>query len=197
MTKSERTRQMIIEHAAPIFNEKGIAGTSIDDVLLSAGVAKGCLYGHFESKEELSYASLDYMLGKLIERRESFISPEITAKDKLYAYMEMHKNPLKSMFPGGCPLLNFSAEADDTNPIIKQKIKKHMLSAIKTLGGIIRGGIESGEFDTKLDPNDFATKMFSSIEGGIMLCRITQSISPMQTITKSLKDEIEYHTLKK
>jgi len=46
-TKAERTRQFIIEQAAPLFNERGVAGVSIDDVLKVTRVAKGCLYGHF------------------------------------------------------------------------------------------------------------------------------------------------------
>lgn len=197
MSKAERTKQMIIEQAAPIFNQKGIAGTSVDDVLKAAGVAKGCLYGHFESKEELSYASLDYMLGKIVERRESFIGPEKTAKGKLFAYMEIHKNPLNSLFAGGCPIINFSSEADDTNPVIKEKIGRFMLSATQVLADIVRKGIADGEFTSTLDADEFATKMFGALEGGIMMCRTTQSIAPIQAITKSLKSEIESYCINK
>ena len=39
MSKAEKTKQMIIEQAAVIFNEKGVAGTSIDDILKASKVA--------------------------------------------------------------------------------------------------------------------------------------------------------------
>jgi TetR/AcrR family transcriptional repressor of nem operon len=194
MSKAERTRQMIIEHAAPIFNEKGVAGTSVDDVLKSANVAKGCLYGHFESKDELAYASLDYMLGKMRERRELLVSSQNTAKEKLFAYLEMQKNPLNPMFRGGCPILNFGAEADDTNPVIKEKIQNFLAYAIKILEDIVRQGIQNQEFVEELNPKEFALKFFGAIEGGIMMCRITQSLNPMQGIAKSLKSEIESYS---
>ena len=35
--RSERTRQLIIESAAPIFNKKGYAGTSMSDLTTATG----------------------------------------------------------------------------------------------------------------------------------------------------------------
>ncbi|RZK05397.1 MAG: TetR/AcrR family transcriptional regulator, partial [Flavobacterium sp.] len=45
MSKSEQTKQFIIEKAAPIFNKKGFAGTSMNDILEATGLAKGGVYG--------------------------------------------------------------------------------------------------------------------------------------------------------
>ena len=194
MSKAERTRQMIIEQAAPLFNEKGIAGTSIDDVLKAAKVAKGCLYGHFESKEELSYASVDYMLKKLADRQDAAMQKEPTAKGKLYAFMDTYQNSLNPMFDGGCPILNFSTESDDTNPIIKQKIQTVIGGATTSFANIIRDGIQAGEFSDQLDPETFALKMFAAIEGVTMICRTMNSNAYMLTIIKSLKSELDSYS---
>ena len=191
MSKSERTRQLIIEQAAPLFNKKGIAGTSIDDVLAAAQVAKGCLYGHFESKEALSYAVADFLLQKLSERREATIGREKTAKAKLHALLDTHRDPLNSLFNGGCPILNLSTEADDTNPVIKEKIQLTIQSVTRLFASIIRTGIKSGEFSKELDPEAFSLKMFASIEGGNMICRTMNHNKYMLAIIKSLKDELE------
>jgi len=51
MTKSERTRQFIIETSAPIFNTKGIAATAYSDVMQATKMAKGGLYGLSWSKK--------------------------------------------------------------------------------------------------------------------------------------------------
>jgi TetR/AcrR family transcriptional repressor of nem operon len=195
MSKSERTRQSIIEQAAVIFNEKGIAGTSIDDVLKAAKVAKGCLYGHFESKDELSYASVDFLMHKLVEKRDSLLGKQITAKGKVFAFLESNKNPLKSFIDGGCPIANLSTETDDTNPVIKQKLKTVVEQAIKLFTGILKDGISSGELSDKLEPEDYAVKMFMSIEGANSLCRVLGSVKPMQTVIKSLKNELEGYVL--
>ena len=195
MSKSERTRQMIIETAAPIFNKQGIAGTSIDDILKASGVAKGCLYGHFENKEELSYAAVDYLLQKLAQRREAIILKETTARARLHAFLNIHKDPLNSLFTGGCPILNLGTEADDTNPVIKRKIQKTIESVTKLLSGVISEGIHSGELSKDLNPDEFAMKIFAAIEGGNMICRAMNNSGSMSAIIKGLKKELDHYCL--
>src|ERR1700760_1245310 len=61
--KSDRgsaTRQRIIEQSAPIFNQRGYAGTSMSELMAATGLEKGGLYRHFESKESLAVAAFDY-----------------------------------------------------------------------------------------------------------------------------------------
>ena len=195
MNKAERTRQMIIEQAAPIFNKQGIAGTSIDDVLKAAGVAKGCLYGHFDSKEELSYATVDYMLQRIIDRRNRVIDNETTAKGKLFAFMDLHKDPLNPLIAGGCPILNFSIESDNTNPIVQQKIQAIIISGNKLFAGIIKEGIKSGEFRADLNADEFALKMFAAIEGGNFISKAMNNSKYNLTIIKNLKSEIETYCI--
>jgi TetR/AcrR family transcriptional regulator, transcriptional repressor for nem operon len=195
MNKAEKTRQLIVEQAALIFNEKGIAGTSIDDILKASQVAKGCLYGHFESKEDLSHASIDYLLGKMTERRNNALRKHSSAKDKLFAFMDLNKNPLNSFFKGGCPIVNFSTETDDTNPIVKKKVRTMLISAIAEFTELLSNGITNDEFSDKLVPEEFVIKMFMSIEGANALCRVLNSVKPMQTVINSLKNELDAHSL--
>jgi TetR/AcrR family transcriptional repressor of nem operon len=164
-------------------------------VLEAARVAKGCLYGHFESKEALSYAVTDFLLQKLSERREATIGREKTARAKLYALLDTHRDPLNSFFNGGCPILNLSTEADDTNPVIKEKIQLTIQSVTRLYSGIIRAGVKAGEFSKEIDPDVFAVKMFAAIEGGNMICRTMNHNKYMLSIIKSLKDELETYSL--
>ena len=54
MRKGELTRQRIIAQAAPIFNQRGFAGCSMQDLMEATGLEKGGLYRHFSGKEELA-----------------------------------------------------------------------------------------------------------------------------------------------
>lgn len=194
MNKAEKTRQLIIEQAASIFNEKGIAGTSIDDVLKASRVAKGCLYGHFTSKEELAHASVDYMLCKISDRRNSLLEKQTTAKGKLFAFIDQSKNPLAPVIDGGCPIMNLGAESDDTNPVIRKKIRTAIDSSLKTLTAILGEGIKTGEFSPELDAEDFAIKIFTGLQGANAICRVLNSTRPMQVIIKGLKAELNTYT---
>ncbi|ULT25042.1 TetR family transcriptional regulator [Sphingobacterium sp. E70] len=74
LTKAEKTKQFILETASPLYNEKGISGVSIDDVLEATKLTKGCLYGHFNGKEDLSEQVVDYSQKKITERVASVVS---------------------------------------------------------------------------------------------------------------------------
>ncbi|QEM03417.1 TetR family transcriptional regulator [Mucilaginibacter rubeus] len=197
MSKGEQKRQFIIEQAAILFNERGIAGTSVDEVLEVANTSKGCFYGHFESKDELAQAAVDYLLGKLNDRRNNTVSKHKTAIAKINAALDNSKNPLKSYIEGGCPIVNFSTETDDTNPAIKKKLKNMVDTAITTYANIIQEGIDNGELSNAINPVEFATRMMLSIEGGNAICRVLNSTKPMQIMIKSLKNELASYALEK
>ncbi|NVM65382.1 AcrR family transcriptional regulator [Mucilaginibacter sp. SG538B] len=197
MNKGEQKRQFIIEQAAILFNERGIAGTSVDEVLEVANTSKGCFYGHFESKDELAQAAVDYLLGKLNDRRNNTVSKHKTAIAKINAALDNSKNPLKSYIEGGCPIVNFSTETDDTNPAIKKKLKDMVDTAITTYANIIQEGIDNRELSNAINPVEFATRMMLSIEGGNAICRVLNSTKPMQIMIKSLKTELASYALEK
>jgi len=195
MSKGEQKRQFIIEQAAILFNERGISGTSVDEVLEVANTSKGCFYGHFESKDELAQAAVDYLLGKLNDRRNNTVSKHKTAIAKINAALDNSKNPLKSYIEGGCPIVNFSTETDDTNPAIKKKLKDMVDTAITTYANIIQDGINNGELSNAINPVEFATRMMLSIEGGNAICRVLNSTKPMQIMINSLKNELASYAL--
>ena len=51
--QAEATRQQLIDVARQLFTERGYAGTSIEDIIERAGVARGALYHHFPGKDAL------------------------------------------------------------------------------------------------------------------------------------------------
>jgi TetR/AcrR family transcriptional regulator, transcriptional repressor for nem operon len=191
MNKAERTRQFIIERSAPLFNTKGVAGTSMSDIMEVTKMAKGGLYGHFETKEELSYAAADYNLNTLGEKLTRALISSLTAKAKLLACVDFFSDPLHPPVEGGCPMLNFGMEADDTNPTIRKKVKARVEVAERLFQSIVEEGIKNGEFRKDSNAREFAIKMFALIEGGTMICRIVGSNAQMKTIAGFLHKEID------
>ncbi|MEE1840004.1 ScbR family autoregulator-binding transcription factor [Streptomyces sp. NPDC007076] len=53
-----RTRQTILSAAAKVFEKHGYQAATITEILAEAGVTKGALYFHFQSKEELAQGVL-------------------------------------------------------------------------------------------------------------------------------------------
>jgi AcrR family transcriptional regulator len=61
----------ILDAACKLFAERGFAGTSVDAIALEAGVAKGAVYHHFSSKEEI--------LDQLVDAMQAEIAIEVLA----------------------------------------------------------------------------------------------------------------------
>ena len=191
MTKAERTRELIITKAAPLFNTKGVAGTSMSDILEVTNLAKGSLYVHFKDKEDLAHAVVDYHLERLGKTVETMLRKQGSACEKLLAYIDLFMDPVNPPLTGGCPMLNFGMESDDTDPVIRKKICSFMDTGLKMIHSILKSGKDSGEFNAAWDAKEFSIKMFATIEGGIMMSRIAGDNKTMKIIARSLKKEIE------
>lgn len=195
MSKGEATRQFIIEKAAPLFNTKGIAATAMSDIMEATKLSKGSLYVHFENKDILVASAVDYNMELLSNKLRNNLSKFNTAKDKLHAYLDFFIDPTKPTVTGGCPMLNFGTEADDTNELIKMKVNNLVNKSQKLLTDIIKEGIENGEFNPDWNAEEFATIMFAMLEGGVLICRVGGSNAKMKVINDNLKKMITAQTL--
>ncbi|WP_343307460.1 TetR/AcrR family transcriptional regulator [Chitinophaga niabensis] len=195
LTKAEKTKQFILETAAPLYNLKGISGVNIDDVLAATKLTKGCLYGHFENKEDLSEQVIDLLLKKITDKMYQAVAGKKTAKAKVFAYMDMHKDPIDTFISGGCPIFNAAVDADDNFPVIKQKVAAIFRAGQESLTNILKEGINNGEFSPSLDAATFSFKLVAAIEGGIVICRTLDTTKPMLSLIKSLKAELEQYSV--
>lgn len=190
MTKGEETRQMIIKSAAPIFNKKGIAGTAMSDIMEATKLSKGSLYVHFENKDELALTVVDYNMQLLGSRVFEKLRKASSAREKLIAYIDVLSTPINPIVEGGCPMLNFGMEADDTNEVVTKKVHEAVVLSQQIISDIIKKGIDEGEFSIEWNYKDFALVMFAMIEGGQLICRVARNNRKMQVIKANLLEQI-------
>ena len=174
LSKSERTRLYIIEKTAPVFNEKGFAGTSMSDLTEATGLTKGSIYGNFENKDEVALAAFDYNFKKVTAYLKDRILAKQNAVERLLVYPETYANFLKIPFlKAGCPILNTSTEADDTHPALKEKAAEALRFWKKSIENQIKRGIERREIKPQTDPTTIAVIVMSLIEGAVMQAKVT------------------------
>lgn len=193
MSKAERTRQFIIEKSAPIINKKGMAGTSLSDIMEATKLAKGGIYGNFESKEEICTESFLYLRGQLAAKLDAAVAKGNSAQEKLINLLNAYADD--EITVGGCPILNFGTEADDTNPLIKEYVKKAIHSAQNRFSTIIKNGIANNELSSKLNPEHFGIKVFAMIEGAILCREILNTNEQMNIVLDSIKTEYENYVV--
>lgn len=195
MTKAEKTKQFIIEKSAPIFNVKGIAGTAMSDIMEATNMAKGTLYVHFENKDELACSVVDFNLNTLLNRALDAASRQTFSKDRILAFISHVFNPQKAPLTGGCPMINFGMEADDTNQAIRKKVNRTAELIQEHIKGFVQSGIANKEFKKSWDATRFAIKTFALIEGGIVMTRISGDREKMSVIKSIIENEIEENSI--
>ena len=182
---------MIIERSAPIFNKKGIAATAMSDIMEATDLSKGSLYVHFDNKDVLAEAVVDYQLDLLGQKTLAAINRFDHPKDKLFAYLDLYRNPMNPPLEGGCPMLNFGMEADDQNEVVRDKVAAKVNQSQHLIVSIIEQGIRQGVFKADWNYREFATMMFALIEGGVLIGKTTRKSDKMAIIIKNLKKMIE------
>ena len=193
MNKGELTRQRIIVEAAPIFNQRGFAGCSMQDVMDATGLEKGGLYRHFASKEELAVEAFRYALAVSVKTKTDDLEQIPNAVDKLrFGVKRFVEGP--STIPGGCVLMNTAVDADDGNPALRKLVREGIQAWKGRLSKIVEDGIQRGEIRPDVEPRRIANTLIATLEGALMMSRLegTQvALQDAHTTLGTVLDQIE------
>jgi len=171
MTKGEVTRQHIIEKAAPVFNQRGFAGCSMQDLMEATGLEKGGIYRHFASKEELAVAAFRYAMQEAVAARIVDLDKVTGAIPRLMHVVRAFVE-IPSPVPGGCPLLNVAAYSESGCAGVQAQAKEAMAAWKARLLRIIKDGVASGELRADVDAKRTANAVISMLEGSLAISRI-------------------------
>ncbi len=192
LTKGGRTREHIIASAAPIFNVKGFAGSSIADVLEATGLEKGGLYRHFASKDELAVAAFDYAVRVLDVRHAAAQVKMTTALGRLGAYVDTVAASIESPpLTGGCPILNTAIEADDTHAELRERAAGAMRDWQARLMEAVEDGVAKRELRPDADASAIASILTSALEGAIMVTALLRDPAHMKRVAGHLHAYLE------
>jgi TetR/AcrR family transcriptional repressor of nem operon len=186
MGKGELTRQRIIEEAAPIFNQRGFAGCSMQDVLEATGLEKGGVYRYFASKEELAAEAFQYAWEKVVKvRREGQDAIPGAVEKLIYTVRRFVETP--GVLPGGCPLMNTAIDADDGNPVLRGLVCAAMKDWKERLASIVEEGIARGEIRVGVVPRRVANTIIATLEGALMISRLEGDRTAVQDAGEALE----------
>jgi AcrR family transcriptional regulator len=146
---AEKRKSEILDVAEQLFAEKGFDNASTNDIINRIGIARGTLYHHFRSKEEILDAIVERMTREKITRAAeiiedntmpilerltlSYLALNVDSKAGIEVLEQMHK---------------------PQNALLHQKMQQSVIYGIVPLmEKLIIEGNESGIFDTKYPAN--------------------------------------------
>ncbi|MDU5143819.1 MAG: TetR/AcrR family transcriptional regulator [Paenibacillus dendritiformis] len=142
--QAEERRNEILDAADELFGQKGFDGTSTNDILEKVGIARGTLYHHFKSKEDIMDALIErYSVRLLGAARE-------VAADKSIPVVERIIRVVMALnISGGSSNEIMEHIHKPQNALMHQKIQTVIINGVPPLlTEIIREGIEQGMFNT-------------------------------------------------
>ena len=140
----EDRRNEILDTAEELFAYQGYDNTSVQQILDKIGIAKGTLYYHFKSKEEVMDGVINRINDRLLTAaRQVLVNKELTVHEKIFQAIMS----LKLDAPFGNEII---AELHKPqNALMHQKILAVMIKGVTPiLADIISEGIEQGIFHT-------------------------------------------------
>ncbi|TFH51059.1 TetR/AcrR family transcriptional regulator [Actinomyces viscosus] len=153
-------REEILDAAHTLFTTKGFQPTTMEDILKVVGIAKGTLYYHFPSKEQILKALVLRIVGQVEQRAREIAVSSAPAMDKLVAILgamrvEDTETELVEQFhaPGNAEfhLLSITAMIEHLTPV---------------LADVVAQGVSEGVFTTER-PYDAIELLLSA--SGILL----------------------------
>ncbi|MEJ2165967.1 MAG: TetR/AcrR family transcriptional regulator [Desulfobacterales bacterium] len=183
-TPEANARQRLLETATGLFAEKGYAGTSVREIVGTAGVSKPVLYYYFKSKEGLFYAILKWaadvqqrVLNEILHAEGSVLDRLIHFYDRIYEGIRQYKtlyiliHGLVFGPPQGIPAYDFG------------RFQRQMIDAVER---IVAEGIAAGEIKN-VDAQDVALLVLGILDFNLNMDMILPGLEDPQRPGRLLK----------
>ena len=148
--KGARTRARIVEEAAALIHERGVAGTTLEDVKVAAEVSGSQMYHYFPDKNELVQAVIDYQAETIVDRQRQALG----SANGVEAWRNMVITAAKrTKAKGGCQLGSLVGQLAESDPEARALIA----AGFDQWAAAISDGLRSLHADGKLPPTSTRT----------------------------------------
>jgi AcrR family transcriptional regulator len=170
-----RERDLVLATRA-LFEERGMQDAPIEAIAKAAGIARGLVYRHFSSKEELFVLTVTDYLAELGTVLEEAIGRGRTPAERLERCAEAYAG-FCMRYPAfiDSALSLMRRPARDLQDIVSEsvwlRLGQGMGRCSDQLAEVLREGVEAGDFEVE-DPDYMANYLWTSTLGAMHLARI-------------------------
>jgi TetR/AcrR family transcriptional regulator, transcriptional repressor for nem operon len=181
--KGARTRARIVEEAATLIHERGVANTTLEDVKVAAEVSGSQMYHYFPDKNELVQAVIDYQADAIVNRnRQAFSSANGVEGWRKMVITAAKRTKAK----GGCALGSLGSQLAESDPEARALVAAGFDQWATAIGDGLRSLDADGKLPSDIDPDDLAVTLLATLEGALLLAQVHQSSRPFETAINTL-----------
>jgi len=170
---AEVRKRQILEAALGCFGEKGLQGTTMDDIVEASGLSKGAIYSQFESKDQIFLGLFWTFELDLFAAWEQL--PEGDAVETVRRIAEVTLTRLLELRP----LLDAWTEFL-RQPASRERMAEAYAVSRESLGGTLRRGIEEGSVRPTCDADAAAAALTALVEGLLLQAFADPDFDPLE-----------------
>jgi TetR/AcrR family transcriptional regulator, transcriptional repressor for nem operon len=190
--RGRATRERIVERAAELFAERGVAGTSVDEVLAAAGAGKGQFYHYFRGRDELAAAAVGYRCGQVIAGLAQDLG-RVSSLAGLEQALAGYIAGFEQMGMPGCPIGTLASEVAGRNEDARLQAAAGFDAWERLLAGALERMRGRGELRPGTDPAALATGLLAALEGGMLLSQARKDIASLQIAVQAGLGQVRAH----
>jgi len=187
------TRARLVEAAADMFFERGVGGTSLDEILAATGTSKSQLYHYFTGKDDLVRAVIARQTDRVLDAQRPCLE-----RLNSMAGLRRWRDRLVSLqgqrgCVGGCPIGSLASQLVETNPGARQDLTASFTRWEAYLVEGLTDMRSRGRLRPDADPHALAEQVMTAVQGGLLLAQIRRSTRPLELALDMALAHVDSH----
>jgi AcrR family transcriptional regulator len=190
--RGRASRERIVERAATLFAERGIAATSVDEVLAAAGAGKGQFYHYFRSRDELAAAAVGHRCAQAVAGLTEALGG-VASLAGLEEVLAGYVAGFEQAGLPGCPIGTLATEVAGRNEDARLQAVAGFDAWERLLADALARMRQRGELRADAEPAVLATGLLASLEGGMVLSQVRRDIASLRVAVETGLARVRMH----
>jgi TetR/AcrR family transcriptional regulator, transcriptional repressor for nem operon len=179
--QGRETRARIVAAAAALIGERGVAGTSLDDIRAATSSSKSQLYHYFGDKPGLVQAVIDYQSALVLG-----VQVDALGDVRDWNGLERWADGMVAMVEargarGGCPIGTLAAALADTDERFRMPLSEAFDRWRQAIAAALTRLQERGLLEDDADLEALTTTTLAAIQGGLLLAKTSRDSTQLKT----------------
>jgi AcrR family transcriptional regulator len=183
-----------VEAAAGLMQERGAAGTSLDEIMAASATSRSQLYHYFDDKDDLTRAVVRRQTERVIEAQ----FPPGEALTSLAAFRRWRDRIVEAQrlerFVGGCPVGSLANELAESGDEVRTVLQDCFVTWQGQIAEGLRAMQARGRLRPGVDTDALAESIMAALQGGLLLAKVHRSSRPLERALDMAVDQVRQQT---
>jgi len=188
--KGRATRERIVATAAELMSQRGVAGTTIEDIQHAAAVSTSQMYHYFADKGDLVAAVIAFQTDQVLAVQHLGLD-RLECLEDLHRWRDIMVDMMRGLgCVGGCPIGSLANELTETDPLARAQLVHSFARWENMIGDGLNEIAARGELPIGTDVDTLALAMLAAIQGGLLLSQIRRDTAPLEAAVDTMIEHL-------